>query len=329
MKILCSKSGIEFRCDHIPLYLTSGEVHHPIFNLPLPKLFRLYPKWQGKELTKTDSFLLFAALLNATELVEFRCHIYQRPNTDQIVASNMTALFQTIGNIMTIKNPRFAVPRFVISKETRDLENVRYWIEAWQSAYQDFLDGMRQYDIRTKLQKKAEGLEKLIKNPSLNPARYAHFLAAWAAEAGQFPTFDIRLPDGTDISLSEYWQEIIIKCHTETEIISIPRKDLDELLEHCEENLDAGSIQAHQVFTTLKTGKQVHEGFFGLGSPTFTILNDGDSVEQSNLTLLLQSAPVEPPKRIDYPSEFKFIQAKMKYRLWLESQAELQLGEVK
>ena len=131
MKILCSKSGIEFRCDHIPLYLTSGEVHHPIFNLPLPKLFRLYPKWQGKELTKTDSFLLFTALLNATELVEFRCHIYQRPNTDQIVASNMTALFQTIGNITTIKNPRFAVPRFVISKETRDLENVRYWIEAW------------------------------------------------------------------------------------------------------------------------------------------------------------------------------------------------------
>lgn len=329
MKILCSKSGIEFRCDHIPLYLTSGEAHHPIFNLTLPKLFRLYPKWQAKELTKTDSFLLFTALLNATELVEFRCHIYQRPNTDQIVASNMTALFQTIGNIMTIKNPRFAVPRFVISKETRDLENVRYWIEAWQSAYQDFLDGMRAYDLRTKLQKKAEGLERLIKNPSLKPERYAHFLASWAAEAAEFPTFTIKLPDTTEISLSEYWQEIIVKCHTETEIISIPRKDLDELIEHCQENLDAGSIQAHQVFTTLKTGKQVHDGFFSIGSPTFSILNDGDSIEQSNLALLIQTAPTEEPRRIDYPSDFKFLQAKMKYSLWKMNQEAQNQGELK
>jgi hypothetical protein len=313
-KILCSKSGIEFKCDHFPIYLTAGEAHHPLFNLPLKRLWKYYPKWQNRELTRTDSFLYFLALLNATELVEFRCHVWQRPDTDQIIAMNMEALHSIIGKIVTIKHPKFAVPRFVISPETRDLSNVRYWIETWESAFDDFCNGLKDADLRSRLQRKSESLERLIKNPALKPERYARMLANWASEAGAFPEFPIKV-QGVEMSLSSYWQEIIVKCHIDSSIISIPEKDINELLEHCEENIDGGSIQAHHLFTTIRSGIQTLQGFFSLGSPTFTILGQDDSVEKANLQMLIDSAPTEMPKRTDYPTEFAFMKAKMKYQL--------------
>lgn len=316
MKILCSKSGIEFKCDHFQYYATQGESYHPIFNIPLPKLWKYHNKWQDGELTKTDAFLYFLALLNATELVEFRCHVYQRPDTDRIIASNMSALYQIIGKIVTIKHPKFAVPRFVISHETRDLENVRYWIEAWENSFYDFCNGLKDEDLRSRLQRKAESLERLIKNPHLDPRRYARSLAQWAAEAGAFPD-----------NITDYWQDILIKCHTDMDIISIPEVDLDELIEHCEEFLDAGSIQGHMVFETLRQGMSTLKGFFSLGSATFSIINDGDDVAQTNLQMLIDSAPLTEPSRNQYPSDFAFLKAKMKWQL--ASNAAAEQGEIK
>lgn len=304
MKILCCKSGIEFKCDHIPVYLSGGESHHPIFDMSLKQLWKLYPKWLKRELTRTDSFLLFLAYLNATELVEFRCHVWQRPNTDSIVANNMTGLYEIIGKIVTIKHPKFAVPRFVISHDTRDLENVRYWIEAWENSFEDFCNGLKGEELRSRLQRKAETLERYIKNVQLDPRRYARILAQWANEAGQFPE-----------NIAEYWEDIIVKCHTSTDIITIPKVDLEELIEYCEENVDAGSIQGHHLFQTIREGYATLTGFFSVGSPTFSILDSGDDVGQTNLQLLVQSAPIEEPKRADYPTEFAFIKARMKWKI--------------
>lgn len=322
-KILCSKSGLEIKVDHFPIYFSQGECHHPIFNAPLPRLWKYYPKWQARELTKTDSFLYFLALLNATELVEFRCHVWQRPDTDQIISMNMESLHSIIGKIVTIKHPKFAVPRFVISPETRDLANVRYWIESWENAFFDFCNGLKDADLRSRLERKAQSLERLIKNPALRPERYARILAQWASEAAAFPEFAITV-SGEPISISDYWQEIIVKCHTDSSIIGIPEKDIKELLEHCEENIDAGSIQSHHLFTTIRSGLQTLQGFFSIGSPTFSIMgNEGDNnVEATNLKMLIDSAPTEMPKRTQYPSDFAFLKAKMKYQLAQDAIAE-------
>jgi hypothetical protein len=313
-KVLCAKSGIEFRVDHFPIYLTQGEYEHPLFHVPLKRLWRYFPKWQAGELTKTDSFLLFLALLDRTEMVEFRCHVYQRPDTDRIIAANMENLVSIIGKISAIKHPKFVLPRFVISPETRDLANVKYWLQTWEDAFEDFCNGLQADDLRSKLQRKAEGLERLIKNPSLKPVRYARMLASWASEAGAFPT-SLTNVNGLEVTISEYWQEIIVKCHTDTDIITIPENDLAELIEHCEENLDAGSIQAHQLFVTIRLGMETLKGFFSIGSPSFTMLGENDSVEQANLELLINSAPTDAPKRTNYPTEFAFIKAKMKWQL--------------
>lgn len=318
--ILCRYSGIEFKCDHFPIHLTQGETNHPVFDVPLKRLWKYFPKWQNAELTDTDSYLYFIALLNATDMVDFRCPVYRTTGTTNIIQSNMESLYYTIGKIVTIRHPSFVIPRFVISPDTRDLANVRYWIGTWNECYADFCNGLKDQELRVILERKALGLERLIKNPSLNPARYAHHLASWASHAGDFPVFRMIDPSGNETTCSDYWQELIVKCHTNTAVITIPERDLVELIEHCETNVDAGSIQSHHLFQTLRLGLDTLQGFFSIGSPTFSILNEGDDIGTSNLQLLINSAPLVPPKRTEYATEFQFIRAKMKYSL-AQSQA--------
>jgi hypothetical protein len=299
------------------MYNSYGECHHPVFDVPLKRLWKVFPKWQAGELTATDSYLYYIALLKATELVEFRAPCRIAKDTDRIVSSNLENLFHTIGKITSIKHPAFVVPTIAITHDTSDLQNSPHWIAIWNECFNDFQNGLKDTELRSKLQRKAAGLEILIKNPSLKPYRYAPRLAEWAAEAAEFPTFAIYNPVlKTNTSLSEYWQYIIVSCHTDSGIIAIPEPDITELLEHLETNLDAGSIQAHQLFCTVREGLDTIKGFFSIGSPTFSILSDNsnETVGASNLALMLSDAPLEKPRRMDYPSAFRFLQAELKYK---------------
>lgn len=315
-KILCSKSGIQFQCEHFPISFTQNECSHPIFSASLKQLWKYYPKWQAGELNSIDSYLLFLSLLNSTDLVEFRTSAIRHTHTDSIVSANMESLYRTLGHIAAIRNPRFILPRFVISAETRTLGNVKHWLEIWEDQYTEFASGMKQQELRSQIQRREIALERLIKNPAIKPEKYSHLLANWASIAGEFPTGKTTLPNGSIVTISEYWQDIIQRCYRSIDIIQIERKDLVELIEHCEEYIELGTIFSYQLFTTLREGLQTIDGFFSIGTQTvFAIVGDGDSVEESNLQILINSAPTEAPKRTEYPTEFAFLKAKMKWNL--------------
>lgn len=324
-KILCSISGIEFQCEHFPISLQHGESHHPIFNVPLKRLWKYFPKWQNGELTRTDSYLYFLSLLHATEMVEFRVHAHQRPDTDRIVSSNMESLFYTIGKVITIRHPRFSIPSFVVSQETRDLSNVSHWIKCWNDAIEEFASGLKNQELRSRLERKSNALERLIKNPALNPAKYCNLLADWASEAAAFPQFEMVDPTtGNTDSISNYWKQIIRLCYQKESLLSVPEADIRELLEHCETEIDLGSIQSHHLFNTLREGLETITGFYGgNSSPVFSILSDSDSIADTNLELLKSTAPTEKPKRTAYPTEFAFHKALM---LWNLTQSQSQQG---
>lgn len=314
--ITCKYSGIQFNCDFFPIHLSSGEYHHPIFSAPLKRLFRYFPKWQAGELTEVDSYLYFLALLNSTDLVEFRTSAKVTEKTNQIVSSNMEALFYTIGKIVTIRHPKFSVPSLVISEDSCDLLNVHHWINSWESCYMDFCNGLKEAELRSKLQRKESALEKLIKNPSLKPERYAHILADWAAEAASFPEFTVKDQNGIDTTLSEYWKSIILLCYKKESLLSVPESDLIELLEHCETEIDLGSIQSYHLFNTLRDGLDTLQNFFGNNeTTTFKILTDDSSISDANLELLIQSASNDRPKRTEFATEFAFLKAKMKWEI--------------
>jgi hypothetical protein len=316
-KILCSLSGIEYNCDHFPVYIQSLS-HHPIFDLPLKKLWKFYPKWQEGALTETDSYLLTLSILNATELVDFRMAAQRHANTHAIVQRNMELLYDTVGRIVTIKHPAFVLPRFVISKDTRTLENLKVWLDIWNDKYADFQSGLKDQELRSKLERREASLARLIRNPAIKPERYAHILAGWAEEAAEFPTFTFTHPNGSTTTIAEYWKQIIIDCYRAENIIQHTEKDIVECLEHCEEYIDLGSIFSYQLFNTLREGLDAHRGFFGLGTTSFSILNDGDNVGDSNLQLLIADAPTKEPARREYPTEFAYLKAKMKWNLSIQ-----------
>lgn len=318
MKILCSYSGVEFECSHFPGTFYSSELFHPIFNLPQKKLLSYTAKWAGGELTPTDSYLLFLALLHSSDHVIFRVSAYRDEHTNSVIANNMEFLVRTVIKLNTIATPSVSFPHFAITPETRFLSNVHYWIETWHEAYTDFHSGKaREYDDR-KLLHREMALQRMIKNPHRSIKDYASQLAEWASSAGEFPQFLTASPyTGTQIPCDEYWKSIISKCARDDSLYSIPDKDLNELMEHCEDKIPVGSIYSNALFKLLRHAIEKKANFLKLGdfdlSSGYKLLSESDTVESANLKALIDSAPQEEPRLEQYPTKFQYMRAKMRW----------------
>ncbi len=330
MKILCSLSGVEFNAEHFPGTFYSREISHPIFYLPQKRLLSYTGKWASGELTRTDSYLLFLALLNSSEQVEFRVPVFRNEHTDSLVALNMESLVRTVIKLNAVRNPSVTFPRFAITHETRYLSNVHHWIEAWKDAYTDFENGTRKdYETRKLIQREA-ALQRMIKNPHKDIREYASQLADWAAVAGEFPTFPTQSPwNSLKISCSDYWKAIIIRAARNEFLHSVSASDLQELLEHCEDKIPAGSIYSHALFKLLRHAKERLTNYLGFGDvdirSTYTLLEDSTTIEAANIRAMVDSAPLKEPRPEEYPNKFKYLQAKLKWdmaRKYAKEQAE-------
>lgn len=318
MKILCSISGIEFNCDYFPGTFFSRETYHPIFHLPQKRLLSYTHKWASGELTRTDSYLLFLAILNSSEQVEFRVPVFRNESTDSIVAINMEPLVRTIIKINTVTTPAVVFPRFVISPDTRYLQNVQHWIECWKDGYQQFLDGYKSAHESRKLINREAALQRMIKNPHKTVSEYAGQIAEWSAIAGDFPTFLTKSPfNSLQIPLSEYWKAIILKAARDEYLHSIPARDLQELLDHCEDKIPVGSIYSHALFKLLRHAQERQKNFLGLGDidvrSTYSMLGESQDAESANMRALIDSAPEEQPRPEQYPTRFAYIRAKLRW----------------
>lgn len=328
MKILCAYSGIEFDCSHFPGTFYSRESYHPVFNLPQKKLLSYTGKWAAGELTRIDSYLLFLAILKSSDLVEFRVPVFRNEHTDAIIAHNMEPMVKVICKLNAVTNPAVTFPHFVITTETRFLSNVNHWIENWTESYQEFLDGARRNYDQRKLLHRENALQRMIKNPHKSVKEYANQIAEWAAIAGEFPVFLVSTPfhPKVQIPLVEYWKQIIIRCTKEEYLYSIPRNDLQELIDHCEDKIPVGTIFSNTLFKVLRNALEKQHNFLGLGDldikSTFTILSERDDIESANLMAAAQSAPLEEPRQEQYPSKLAFMKAKFRWEMAKKLEAE-------
>lgn len=319
MKILCAYSSIEFTCEHFPGSLHSRESYHPIFSVPQKKLLAYLGKWSAGELTSIDSYLLFLALLRSSDLVEFRVPAIRTPDTDSIIALNMESLCKSLARLNTVHSPSTIFSHYVISPDTRTLENVKYWIENWQDNHRDFLDGYVDTNTAAKLRVREAALERLIKNPHKPISAYSSQISDWAAIAGSFPSFQLVNPlTKLSSTCADYWKDLIIKCSKEESIFAIRRRDLEELLEHCEEHIPIGSIFSNALFKILRHALERQKNFLGLGDmdiskSTYTILGASDTVEDANLKAMVDSAPESEPTPEQYPTKFLYLKAKLRY----------------
>jgi hypothetical protein len=118
----------------------------------------------------------------------------------------------------------------------------------------------------------------------------------------------------------DYWKLIISRCANENQVFSIPRNDLVELLEHCEENISIGSIFSNALFKVLRHALDRQKNYLGLGdldlsSGSYKILNPSDSVESANLHAMIQSAPKSKPTPEQYPTKMEYMKAKLRWDL--------------
>lgn len=323
MRILCAYSGVDFNVEHFPAFLTSREAYHPIFNLPQKKLISYLRKWSAQELTPTDSYLLFLAVLKSTDLVDFRLPAIRSERTDSIIAQNMERLMNIVIRINTVSNPGTCFPHFVISAETRNLDNIKYWIQNWNDSYDDFQSGRaNDYDTRKLVQREA-ALERMIKNPYKPEQETAYGISEWAAAAGEFPVFEtINRFNERKMPLADYWKQIIVHAANPEKVFSINRQDLEELIEHCETNIDYGSIFSSALYKILRKALEKQKNFLGLGDlnfgrPSYMILSSTDNVEDANIRVMIDSAPLIEPSRASFENtpagKFAYMKAKMQF----------------
>lgn len=318
MKVTCRYSGIDFRAEHFNLS-TIGE--HPLFLLSTDKLLLLYKTWLNQEkdnptvphLGETETKLLFVALLKATELVNFS--LPARPNFT-IATKNLPSLASFVAFRQTIPNVEIAFPHVVISQDTQDCTGAITWIERWEACKTDYLDDYRHANISLRLAHQEDLLLKLIKSPEGNQTRKITRLCEWAMIASEAPT-----------ALRPYWTELFKLSGID--IFKASTVDLEELLEHLEDNLPHGSTFS---FEALRHIREIYvrnkKGLlFNLGGPEDNEALDPfdltanpfrfveDDMETINSKIAALGAPIDEPKKSDYPNLIVFLRAKSAYHL--------------
>lgn len=324
-KFVCSYSGIQCEVSHLPISICTPEMVHPIFYLPQQKYLGLISKYNMGELpNQIDQYLLYLGLFESTGLVEFRLPAsFDSQKTPQIIANNINDLCSVVFKIAAIKTPAFQCPKFVISQDTKTLENSHHWISAWEQSIKSFLDGNKRQRIQEELHSIEERIYKHILNPNVKPQKYATSLAIWAARAANFPEFGVNTDFGY-MSLSQYWQLIIRKCVSDRAMFDIPSEDIEELIDHCESNLELGTMYSHSLLNLLRDGRERHVSYLGLGSldldtdTPYQILDEAatNSVEVAAIVAAIKTTPKSEPQREHYPSEFEYQKARIKFQIF-------------
>lgn len=312
MKVHCQYSGIDFEVSYFSnLKLTYA---HPIFTAAPKLLLSRVGDWAAGKLNESERRLLFLALLNTTELIEWRSVALP---SDSIVQNNMEPLAKFVGWMIGITNPTVIFSRIAITSENRYCENAKYWIEAWIQEKRNFDEGYRDSSLASKQMRREEALERLIKNHSLKTEDYARLLAIWTWEACNVPT-----------ALREIYTDIFTTKNIK--IYEIKTVDLEDMLSYMEDNLDAGSIFAHASFkhVRLLLAKNRAGLAYGLGMQdgefdnlSFSILRDTpfiiqeDPLGEHNMEQIAITAPAEEPVQEKYPSKLAFLRAKSAWQL--------------
>lgn len=340
-KILCAYSGVEFSCEHFPLSLTTRELSHPLFQLPKKRLLSLSAQWSAGNLSHTESYLLYLALLNSTSLIEWRAPALYTPKTAAIIANNMEQLLHIIGKIDCLQNGRkgensLILPHFVIGNETRDLTNSYHWIQLWDKNYRDWADDIKERSEAQleEITRRENAIVKLIKTPHKRIEDYPKILASWARVAADFPTFIITI-NKQKVELADYWEQIIIKCARQESIFQVPESDLNELIAHCENALIApvdgegnytigeGSLHATALMRYLRKGQSMQRNYLNLGDidlsfregTSYRILKPTESAEDANIQSMIDTAPTKEPQKHMYPSLIEYIKAKGRWNI--------------
>ena len=320
MRLTCQYSKITFSTSAM---LSSGVMApvsciHPIFYADLEYLGKIYDAWaEGKLPEVRDQRLLFLALLNSTDHIDWYCAADPKAGT---VAKYMESLFDHVQWMRDIMLPRLSLPRFAINHHTSKLTTIEGWLEAWDEVRNDFERGYLSRSEQEKAARKQQALdllsEKRAKDDTSKTRHLAYLktLADWAAVAIKFPN-----------SVESYWKQII-RCQSARAALDFRPVDVEELLEHITEMGDYNSTHYFALLTQVKKvlsdskGESISDLDFAAlltdpELPVSTYRAPSTSTEAAEIARQVGMAPLMTPKESDYTSKTQYMIAVARYNL--------------
>lgn len=268
MKLYCPKSGVTY---HTSCGYGHGQATHPIFQISTKKLLdqNLEHTWNAK-LPPEDVHLLGAALLDKLPV------IWDSPldieNCKKVWAANMEKLAATVLRIdsRVINN----LPKFRVTKETRNLSTLSAYLSEISTVLNDSFSAFKEststftmdYNRHTAEESIVRTLRTVLDTAG-RKKKLPNLMADWACDVGEFPKTLITIEIGKPkITLAEHWKSIITRIFSYkslSEILSdtITLGDIEELIEHCECNIELGSLHSLSLFKRLRETKEVIQEF--------------------------------------------------------------------
>lgn len=340
----CAISGVLFECSYMPkLRLASHEgFPHPIFAASPTFLQSMYVDHCAGLLEPTDSYLLFLAILHASNNIQWDSNCTLEPKSklaQTLIENNISQLLSVISRTEQIRHPIFKQPRYKVSAGNSNLAAVGSWIKAWEENitffYQNLSTSKERDDINIVQNKLKECIFSFKDTSS-----YSKIIANWADKAtGGFP-----------VDKKEEWKKIIAGCYDSNKMIKTSIEVLRDIKEYCCSNLEIGSIYFNELMKCLNEGIERHTNYLGgnlfdIGYSLVSLESNEDNPidspegkriallasymssdrkekeKASNATLatIISNSPVVAPKREDYNDNLSFIKARLAYRIATEA----------
>lgn len=347
MRLICAYSGVEFSTTYFGGLRDIKSVH-PIFELSTKQLLSRTADFFKPETDRMERRLQFLALLNSSGLIEWRMHATP---SDQTILMHFEKLSKCLSWLDLYQydtkhsrriGPQF--PKFAITPETKSLHNIKYWLNCWEDAREEYEHGTRRETLSKRIERRERALQKLIMDSTKNPEQFAWTLAQWAADSTDFPINQhVRLrkadksdPESEDtiITLREYW--ISILCNKN--LYEVRQEHLLHLESYLTENLEHGSIYAFNVLELVRGKLKKQNASLGfddifsaeelqrIQESPFSIIPT-DTVEQANVLSIAATAPAKEPARAEYADNFQYLKARAKWQIAQSLKAKQSKGE--
>jgi len=318
MKLQCRISGLTFySAYHFKNEPTVRNALHPIFSVSLRDLLAKAQKYGRGDYTEEEEKLLFLALLNKTDAVDWEVPANPSPDT---VDRYLDSIFILLSWYEKVTPGALKLPRMRVSEHNKNLANIGMFIQSWYDVRKEWMSPSIKKFMADLLEHREHLMQRLI-NSRRDTFEYAGKLASWAMDAA-----DVH-PDRR-----AEWTALF-KMKPDKEALTC---DLDELLDmrdHMERHLYAVEGLGHKSGLSGDTAKKVMDhihrlveireggmiallGGFGItATDDFQHkVNTGGvtttDIQQLKSKIQESGAPNTEPKKEDYPNLISFIKAK-------------------
>lgn len=332
MKVICKISGIPIWKSNLLIGLDLAD-EHPIFRMKKSLLFTkdMIHRFAFAENVE-EKKLIYLAFLNSTYLVDFK-------NPAEPSLQTMEATFYRLSNDIApwIHFAEFhlsrqvSFPRYIVTQETRHLENIRNWLDAVEDIKNKIHRNDLLRDKNAMLLNHELEIKKELGIANLFGRSFTPQLARWALEVCDITKRHSDFAKWMKIlctPLNEAW---IYKMEDLLEIQEILQLGLPNV----EENPQAISVM-HQMSQLIRECRRGFTEFSMIDDDNGTEVKDFEIIVDDDLEAGTKKAvkinqhlvdvPDELPELKNYPTKLAYLQAKAKWEL-AQSRKRKQLGE--